>query len=66
MNEIEEANIDLENEIIILSNCQEKKLVKSCMKCIEYIDCETRKKYVLEVYKSMGMIQDSKDEGFNF
>ncbi len=43
----------LEVQVKILENCQEEKLVESCMKCNLIFDCQIRREYIKAVYESM-------------
>ena len=56
----------LDLSLIKLNKCQYEHNINSCMQCIKFIDCNTRKDYVKEVYLSMNPNLDKKDEGFNF
>lgn len=43
----------LQEQLIILQECQEKKNVDSCLKCDKILECQTRQEYVKSVYLSM-------------
>jgi len=43
----------LEVQITILQNCQDEKLLNSCMQCQDILECLTRKEYIRSVYESM-------------
>lgn len=43
----------LDNQKIVVEQCQESKKIDSCMKCKEVLKCEIRKNYVNSVYQSM-------------
>jgi hypothetical protein len=55
MQEIEKDKwqISVDEEIIILKQCQIQKNVASCMKCEQLLKCEVRDKYIKVVYESM-------------
>lgn len=57
MNEIsKKTNSDqnmFDNEKKEILDCQQNKMLNSCFKCKNLIDCETRKRYVKAVYNSM-------------
>ncbi len=52
-NELDEWELKLEDELVILKNCQENKGFQGCEPCNEIFGCEIRKKYVQAVYESM-------------
>lgn len=43
----------LEEILSELQNCQKSKNLDSCKPCLEFFDCELRKRYVVAVYESM-------------
>ncbi|MEA3315780.1 MAG: hypothetical protein U9Q30_08000 [Campylobacterota bacterium] len=45
--------IALDNQKIVVEQCQESKNIDSCMRCTEVLKCEVRKIYVNSVYQSM-------------
>ena len=47
-----------------LQECQKENKLDSCMKCEQFLKCDTRKEYVLSVYLSMN--EDMNTGGFNF
>lgn len=51
--ELDEWELKLEDMLLELKNCQESKTFKSCFDCIEFFECELRKKYIVSVYESM-------------
>ncbi len=45
--------LKLEEKTIELKSCQEKRGVKSCLECLELLNCKIRDSYVHAVYSSM-------------
>lgn len=43
----------LEEELLVLKQCQSEKNLKGCDSCEAMFECEIRKKYVVAVYESM-------------
>ncbi|WP_428026606.1 hypothetical protein [Arcobacter sp.] len=43
----------LEEQLVVLKQCQESFGLDSCSDCEKFFDCEIRKKYVIAVYESM-------------
>ena len=43
----------LEDQIVILQNCQKEKSLRSCTTCEFIVNCEVRKSYIKSVYESM-------------
>jgi hypothetical protein len=43
----------LEVQIQIVQNCQDEKMIDSCMKCEYILDCLVRKEYIKAAYESM-------------
>ena len=43
----------LDEQLIILKQCQASNSVDSCIKCTKVLDCQTRDTYVKVVYESM-------------
>lgn len=46
-------NIALDNQLIIIKQCQQTLNLTSCTPCEKIIECNTRKEYVKAVYESM-------------
>jgi hypothetical protein len=46
-------DIALDQQIVILKQCQKKMQLDSCTPCTKVIECEIRKSYVKAVYESM-------------
>lgn len=55
--------LELENELKNLKNCENYKNLKSCYNCEKIFDCDIRKKYVDAVYNSMSK---GSSGGFDF
>ena len=51
--ELDKYEQALEEQLVILKNCQSEKNIDSCMKCEKIIECEIRNEYVKAVYMSM-------------
>jgi hypothetical protein len=49
----DEWNKKLDEQIIILQECQQKYNLLSCESCTKILKCEIRKSYVKAVYESM-------------
>ena len=45
--------IALDEQVVVLKDCQKSKNLDSCMKCNEILNCKIRDKYVKSVYESM-------------
>ena len=45
--------IALDEQVLILRDCQKSKELDSCMKCDKIINCIIRDKYIKSVYESM-------------
>ena len=45
--------IQLDQELVILTNCQKQHNVPSCMRCEKLLDCPIRDNYIKVVYESM-------------
>lgn len=43
----------LDEQLIILKNCQNSYNLNSCMKCEKILECEVRDTYIKVVYESM-------------
>jgi len=43
----------LDEQLVILKQCQISNTIDSCMKCTKILDCQTRDTYVKVVYESM-------------
>ena len=54
---------NLNNQLTIIKNCQEKNSIKNCMQCEQILKCTTRTTYVKAVYASMNK---GKTGGFEF
>ncbi|MEA3513237.1 MAG: hypothetical protein U9R37_06515 [Campylobacterota bacterium] len=53
-NEVKDKwQIALDEELVLLKNCQKSKNLESCMQCDKILDCEVRDKYIKVVYESM-------------
>lgn len=52
-NEKDQWDLALDEQIVILKNCQNDHSVDSCMKCEHVLNCNTRDGYVKAVYESM-------------
>ena len=61
--ELDKYELELEKRLKILKECQEKKSLKSCLKCKEILACSIRKEYVDAVYLSMNK---GRSGGFEF
>jgi len=61
--ELDEYEKKLEEETKRLKECQNDKMVDSCLKCDKIIGCEIRNSYVKAVYDSMNKGQSG---GFEF
>jgi hypothetical protein len=60
---LDEFELKLQQKLQELQNCQEKKDLKSCLKCQEVLECQIRDDYILAVYESMNK---GKGGGFEF
>jgi hypothetical protein len=56
-------DLQLQDNIKIIKECQNKQAVDSCSKCYKFLDCQTRDDYVQSVYLSMNK---GKGGGFEF
>ncbi len=45
--------IALDEQLIILKNCQKEHKVESCLSCQNILNCEIRENYIKSVYESM-------------
>ena len=43
----------LDEQLVILKQCQTSHSINSCMKCEKVLECETRDTYIKVVYESM-------------
>lgn len=55
--------LELEEKLKILQDCQSERGLKSCFECENLFDCKTRKIYVDAVYNSMAK---GNSGGFDF
>ncbi|MEA3290156.1 MAG: hypothetical protein U9Q04_08250 [Campylobacterota bacterium] len=46
-------DIALDAQLTIIKQCQEHNNISSCLECDKLLQCETRDKYVINVYESM-------------
>jgi hypothetical protein len=53
VNEQDKWEVILEEQIVVLQNCQKERNLRSCTTCKFIINCETRKGYIKAVYESM-------------
>ena len=60
---LDEFELRLQQKLQELKSCQEKKGLKSCLKCQEVLECQIRDSYVSAVYESMNK---GKGGGFEF
>lgn len=51
--EYDSWNKALDEQIVVLQNCQKEKQLSSCNSCTQIIECKIRKDYVKAVYESM-------------
>ena len=45
--------VALDEQLVILKQCQRSHSIDSCMKCEKVLECETRDTYIKVVYESM-------------
>ena len=45
--------IALDEQVVILKDCQKSKNLNSCMKCEQILNCKIRDTYIKGVYESM-------------
>ncbi|MBS9782481.1 MAG: hypothetical protein KGV43_01605 [Arcobacter sp.] len=50
---IDQWQLNLENKLKQLQDCQKSNSLKSCTPCTQFFECEKRKTYVQAVYESM-------------
>lgn len=51
--ELDRFEQELEDQLVVIKTCQKDMKVDSCMKCVNFLECPIRLRYVSSVYSSM-------------
>ena len=51
--QLDKWELELEEQIKILKQCQDSKQLSSCSICEQFLNCQTRQQYIKAVYESM-------------